>query len=79
MKLIKNYDCTIDYHLEKANVVVDALSRKNFSTLEHTKEIYSPLLGILRALTVNLAVDDNAVLLAQLLMELLLLDHICET
>ena len=27
MKLIKDYDCVIDYHLGKDNVVVDALSR----------------------------------------------------
>jgi hypothetical protein len=26
--LIKDYDCVIDYHPDKANVVVDALSRK---------------------------------------------------
>ena len=28
MELLKDYDCTINYHLGKANVVVDALSRK---------------------------------------------------
>ena len=28
MKLIKDFDCTIDYHPKKVNVVVDALSRK---------------------------------------------------
>ena len=28
MELIKDYDCMIDYHLGKANVVVDDLSRK---------------------------------------------------
>ena len=33
MKLIKDYDCMIDYHLEKNNVVVDALSRKSVQTL----------------------------------------------
>ncbi|WMV45359.1 hypothetical protein MTR67_038744, partial [Solanum verrucosum] len=27
LELIKDYDCTIDYHLGKANVVADALSR----------------------------------------------------
>ena len=33
MKLIKDYDCVIDYHLGKANVVADALSRKSVQTL----------------------------------------------
>jgi len=28
VELIKDYDCVIDYHPGKANVVVDALSRK---------------------------------------------------
>ena len=31
MELIKDYDCTITYHLEKANVVSNALSRENSS------------------------------------------------
>ena len=33
MKLIKDYDCMIDYHPEKANVVENALSRKSVQTL----------------------------------------------
>ena len=33
MELIKDYDCSIDYHPGKANVVVDALSRKTVQTL----------------------------------------------
>ena len=33
MELIKDYDCVIDYHLRKANVVPDALSRKLVQTL----------------------------------------------
>jgi len=28
VELIKNYDCVIDYHLGRANVVANALSRK---------------------------------------------------
>ncbi|KAI4387246.1 hypothetical protein MLD38_005091 [Melastoma candidum] len=31
MELIKDYDCTISYHLGRANVVADALSRKTAS------------------------------------------------
>ena len=33
LELFKDYDCIIDYHLEKANVVADALSRKAMATL----------------------------------------------
>ena len=33
MELIKYFDCTIDYHLGKANVVADALSRKTIDRL----------------------------------------------
>ena len=31
--MFKDYDCIIDYHLRKANVVADALSRKTISGL----------------------------------------------
>ena len=33
LELFKDYDCIIDYHLGKANVVVDALSRKTMTAL----------------------------------------------
>ena len=33
MELIKDFNCTIDYHPRKANVVADALSRKTFDRL----------------------------------------------
>ena len=33
MELIKDYDCVIDYHPGKANVVADALGRKSVQTL----------------------------------------------
>nr|XP_048321737.1 uncharacterized protein LOC125419570 [Ziziphus jujuba var. spinosa] len=33
MELLKDYDCTFDYHMGKANVVADALSRKSTDCL----------------------------------------------
>ncbi len=35
MELLKDYDCTIQYHQSKANVVADALSKKSSSNLRH--------------------------------------------
>ena len=33
LELFKDYDCIIDYHPRKANVVVDALSKKAMTAL----------------------------------------------
>lgn len=35
LKLVKDYDCSINYHPSKANVMVDALSRKSSGRLAH--------------------------------------------
>ena len=53
LKLIKDYDCTIEYHPGKANVVADALSRRLESSLSHMRSGYLPLLVDLRALGVG--------------------------
>ena len=33
LELIKDYDCSVNYHPGKANVVADALSRKSYGFL----------------------------------------------
>ena len=53
MELIKDYDCVIDYHPGKTNVVADALSRKTVQTL--------------RALNANLSLSDNGAVVAELI------------
>ena len=49
----KHYDCVIDYHLGKANVVADALSRKTVQTL--------------RALNAQLSLTDDGTVVAELI------------
>ena len=51
MEWVKDYDCVIDYHPGKANVVADALSRKSVQTL--------------RALNAHLSLSDNGAIVAE--------------
>ena len=44
MKLPKDYDCTIDYHPGKMNVVADALRRKSTGSLAYMQTIQLPLM-----------------------------------
>ena len=53
MELIKDYNCVIDYHPRKANVVADALSRKSVQTL--------------RALNAHLSLSDDGALVEELI------------
>ena len=47
MELIKDYDCMIEYHPRKANVVADTLNRKSMQTL--------------RALNAHLSLSDDGI------------------
>ena len=62
MELIKDYDCMIDYHPGKANVVADALSRKTVQTL--------------RALNAQLSLTDDGTVVAELIARSNLLNRV---
>ena len=64
MELIKDYDCVIDYHLRKANVVADALSRNLVQTL--------------RALNAHLSLSDDDAIVAELIAKPDLLNRVLE-
>ena len=64
MELIKEYDCVIDYHPRKANVVVDALSRKSVQ--------------MLRELNAYLSLSDDGVIVVELIAKPDLLNRVLE-
>ena len=64
MELIRDYDCVIDYHPKKANVVADAMSRKSLQTL--------------RALNAHLSLSDDVAIVAELIAKLDLLNRMLE-
>ena len=78
MELIKDYDCTIEYHPGKANVVADALSRKSTATLSHLQTVRAPLLIELRTTGVELEIDEIGALLASFHVRPTLLDRLRE-
>ena len=64
MELIEDYDCVIDYHPGKANVVADALSRKTIQTL--------------RTLNAHLSLTDDGTVVTELIARPSLLNRVLE-
>ena len=75
MELIKDYDCTIDYHLGKANVVAYALSRKFLASLSLSP---LPLLLELRAMNICFALGSNGSVVADMQVKPILLEQVRE-
>ncbi|KAA0025924.1 putative polyprotein [Cucumis melo var. makuwa] len=65
LELIKDYDCTLEYHPSKANVVADALSRKSRLLKSALCGIRVALLSELRVSKAVVTVKDSGSLLAQ--------------
>ena len=63
IELLKDYDCIIQYHLRKANVVADALSRKSVGSLAAIKGCRRQLTEDLRSLQVHFRVLDSGALM----------------
>ena len=76
LELIKDYELVIEYHPEKANMVVDALSWKSFATLAHICTAYVPLLMDMKILGLNLDYDGRGALLASFVVRSSLVNQI---
>ena len=78
IELIKDYECTIEYHPRKANVVENALSRRPMSSISHLRAMHLPLLIELRSLGVGLELKNSGVLLATFHVRPVMIDRIRE-
>ena len=78
IELIMDYECTIEYHPGKANVVADALSRRPKSSISHLRVVHLPQLIELRSLGVRLKLIESGVLLATFHVGPVLIDRIRE-
>ena len=76
MELLKDYDCTIDYHPGKVNVVADALSRKSTCSLAYMQTIQLPLMIELRELGVELRMHASGALFSSFQLRPILIDCI---
>ena len=76
MELLKDYDCIIDYHPGKANVVVDALSKKSTGSLAYMQTVQLPLMVELRELGVELRMHGSGALFASFQLRPILVDCI---
>ena len=59
MKLLKDYDCQILYHSGKANIVVDALSKKSMESFTHIAKLKRKIVKELcRLFSQGLSLDE---------------------
>jgi hypothetical protein len=76
LDLIKDYDCVISYHLGKANVVADALSRKSRSEITCLKALPHNLRMDIEKLDMEIVIGEVQALMVKLEVKSTLLEDI---
>ncbi|XP_052299719.1 uncharacterized protein LOC127903097 [Citrus sinensis] len=76
LELVNDFDCSINYHPGKANVVADALSRKSSGCMAHLITMQSPLVKDLRRCGIEVVAHGQADLLANLIVQPTLIDKV---
>ena len=64
LELIKDYDCTIEYHPGKANIVADALSRKSRGGTNSLNAVRVTLLKEFKSSAASLKATNKGMLFA---------------
>ncbi|XP_022887797.1 uncharacterized protein LOC111403499 [Olea europaea var. sylvestris] len=77
LELIKDYDCKIDYHPGKANVVADALNRKTSSS-SLSSAVYASLICEFKKLHTELTTTTSGAVLAHFQVRPTLIDKVIE-
>ncbi|XP_052297088.1 uncharacterized protein LOC127902279, partial [Citrus sinensis] len=76
LELVKDFDCSINYYLGKANVVADALSRKSSGYMSHLITMKTHLVKDLRSCGIEVVTHGQVDLLAHLIVQPTLIDKI---
>ncbi|KAH9778034.1 Endonuclease [Citrus sinensis] len=76
LEWVKDFDCSINYHPSKANVVADALSRKSSGCMAHLITMQSHLVKDLRRCGIEVVTHGQADVLTHLTVQPTLIDRV---
>ena len=74
--MIKDYDCSINYHPAKANVVADALSWKSSSFSATLLTTQKEIINDLERMGIEIVMGDSQVFIAHLKIQPILIEKI---